>query len=168
MEIITADEFAIDKATVNALLKCLVEHKDFYEALDDVASDEETYTSSFNNNFTNLMSITKSVALIISDDNYNSSISQAENLDLRDLLTDEHDASKEGIVNNLTSYLYFDNSSSSTNTVTSSNSAHLTTELDSTKVDKIIAIATIDLIETSIQQQIIDDVIKQQVSKFDI
>jgi hypothetical protein len=96
------------------------------------------------------------------------SIAQGDSLDLRDLLTGEHDGSLEGVANNLTSYLHFEKSTSGTDTIVSiSSNGQFTDGFDSSKVDQTITLANVDLVGTSSQQQIVDDLLKQQVIKLD-
>jgi hypothetical protein len=96
------------------------------------------------------------------------SIAEGDSLDLRDLLTGEHDGSLEGVANNLTSYLHFEKSTSGTDTIVSiSSNGQFTDGFDSSKVDQTITLANVDLVGTSSQQQIVDDLLKQQVIKLD-
>ena len=99
------------------------------------------------------------------------SIAQGDSLDLRDLLTGEHDGSTGGLANNLTSYLYFEKSSSGTDTIISiSTSGDFKNGFDSTKVDQTITLehVVVDVIGNATQQQMIDDLMKQQVIKVDL
>lgn len=96
------------------------------------------------------------------------SIAQGDSLDLRDLLTGEHNGSADGLANNLTSYLYFEKSSSGTDTIISiSTSGDFKTGFDSAKVDQTITLeqVVVDVIVTATQLQMIDDLMKQPVIK---
>ena len=98
------------------------------------------------------------------------SIAQGDSLDLSDLLMGEHDGSTDGLANNLTSYLHFEKSSSGTDTVIFiSTSGDFKAGFDSAKVDQTITLdqVVVDVIGNSTQQQIIDDLTKQQVIRLD-
>ena len=71
-----------------------------------------------------------------------------------------------GLVDNLISYLHFEKSNSGTDTVIFINtSGYFKTGFDSAKVDQTIALeqVVVDLIGNSSEQQMIDDLMKQQV-----
>ena len=89
-------------------------------------------------------------------------------LDLRDLLTGEHDGSITGMPENLSSYLHFDKSSSGTDTIVSiSTAGQFDATFDSSKVDQAITIASVDLVGVYSQQQIIDNLLNNQNLRVD-
>ena len=97
----------------------------------------------------------------------NFSIAQGDSLDLRDLLSGEHDGSLAGVPDNLTSYLHFDKSGSDT-IVSISTQGEFTAGLDASKVDQTITLAGVDLLAGSTDQQaIINDLMTNQILKVD-
>jgi len=70
-----------------------------------------------------------------------------------------------GLVDNLISYLHFKKPSSGTDTdISISTSGYFKTGFDSAKVDQTIALEqVVDLSGNSTEQQMIDDLMKQQV-----
>ena len=98
---------------------------------------------------------------------FNASVDPYDVLDLRDLLSGEHDGSISGTPDNLTNYLHFDKVGSDT-VVSISTQGEFTAGLDASKVDQTITLAGVDLLAGSTDQQaIINDLMTNQILKVD-
>jgi VCBS repeat-containing protein len=97
----------------------------------------------------------------------NFSIAQGDSLDLRDLLSNEHDGSLTGLDNNLSSYLHFDKVGSDT-VVSISTEGKFDGSLDTSKIDQTITLTDVDLIgHFTEQQDMINDVLNKQIITVD-